>query len=82
MDLRGPGGGGVLPVKMYWGVLPKFQVRSQKHFVFKGPKLQIFHFHIFGSGISLESKIPSFQCEIADKAEHIRPLQKVTSLKT
>ena len=57
-----------------------FRCEVKKHFVFKGPKLQIFHFHIFGSGISLESKILSFQCEIADKAEHIGPLQKVTSL--
>ena len=35
---------------------------------------------IFGYGISLKSKIPSFQCEITNKAEHIRLLQKVNSL--
>ena len=35
---------------------------------------------IFGYGISLKSKISSFQCEITNKAEHIRLLQKVNSL--
>ena len=31
---------------------------------------------IFGSGISLKSIIPSFQCEITNEAEHIGPLTK------
>ena len=35
---------------------------------------------IFGYGISLKSKILSFQCEITSKAEHIRLLQKVNPL--
>ena len=35
---------------------------------------------IFGYGISLNSKIKFFQCEITNKAEHIRLLKKVNSL--
>ena len=35
---------------------------------------------IFGSGICLKSKTPSFQCEVTNKAELIRLLQKVNSL--
>ena len=35
---------------------------------------------IFGYGISLKSKILSFQCEITNKAEHIILSQKVNSL--
>ena len=26
MGLQGPGGGGIVPAKMFWGVLPKFQI--------------------------------------------------------
>ena len=56
------------------GVHPKFWVRNT--LCYTGSQTM----DIFGCGISLESKIPSFQCEITNKAEYIRLLQKVNSL--
>ena len=75
---RGPGGGGVL-VKTYWVFIQNFRYEIKQHFVIQCPRLRIC-LDIFVSGVSLESKISSFQCEITNKAEHIGPLQKVNSL--
>ena len=73
---RGPGGGGVLLVKTDWVFIQNVGYEIKQHFVIQGPKLLRYS----GSGISLKSEIPSFQCEVTNKAEHIRPLQKVNSL--
>ena len=58
------------------GVHPKFWVSNQATRHYTGSQT----IDIFGYGISLKSKIPSFQCEITNKAEHIGLLQKVNSL--
>ena len=72
------GSGGCSSSKNVLGVfIQNFGYEIEQHFI-QGPKLQIF-FYIFGSGINLKSKIPSFQCEISNKAEHVRLLQEVNS---
>ena len=47
-----------------------------------GSKTTDISFLYFESRIGLESRIPSIQCEKHDKAEHIRPIQKIISLCT
>ena len=73
------GGGGVLLVKTYWVFIQNFRYEIKQNFIIQSPKLWIF-LDIFESGISLKSKIPSYQCEITNEAEHIGPLQKANSL--
>ena len=47
MDLRGPGGGDVLLVKTYWGVLTKFQAWSQATFRISGSQTTDISFPYF-----------------------------------
>ena len=73
---RGGEGRGCPSGKNLLGVHPKFRVWNQATLRYSGSQTT----DIFGPGISLKSKIPSFQCEITNKAEHNRPLQKVNPL--
>ena len=71
-----PGDGRGCPSgKNVLGVHPKFWVLNQATLRYTGSQTM----DISGCGISLKSKIPFFQCEITNKAEHIRLLQKVNS---